>query len=358
LPEDDEKYMATALDLALSFPFTAPNPRVGAVVVRDGTVIGTGVHRGPGTAHAEADALDGIDAAGATLYVNLEPCMHDGRTPPCAPRVVTAGVARVVGAVEDPDPRVAGRGFEYLRSHDVEVTTGVLADGARDVNEAYLHHRRTGRPLVRLKLALTLDGRLAARDGSSRWITGPETRALVHVRRALAGAVLVGAGTVETDDPLLTSRDAGALRQPLRVVADSSGRTRPTARLFDGGNVVMTTTARCPHEVQVAWKEAGAEVAVLPGSEGVDLSALLDLLGARDVIEVYCEGGARLATALFAHDLVDRLDVHYGPVLVGSGPALGEMGVGSMGDARRWRMETVERAGDDVMISLVRAGGS
>lgn len=355
MPADDDKYMGTALELAVSFPFTAPNPRVGAVVVRDGDILGTGVHRGPGTPHAETVALDGIDASGATLYVNLEPCMHHARTPPCAPRVVAAGVARVVASTEDPDARVRGRGFEYLRGHGVEIATGVLTERALAANEPYMHHRRTGRPLVRLKLALTLDGRLAARDGSSRWITGADARADVHRGRAAAGAVLVGAGTIASDNPELTVRGLETPRRPVRVIVDARGRTSPAARVFGDGEVVVATTARCRHEVAVAYKEGGAEVLVLPERDGgVDLSVLLEVLGRRGLTEVYCEGGARIATSLIAHELVDRLELHYGPLMVGDGPSLGDIGVSSMAEARRWRTLDVRRAGDDVLISLAR----
>jgi diaminohydroxyphosphoribosylaminopyrimidine deaminase/5-amino-6-(5-phosphoribosylamino)uracil reductase len=218
-----------------------------------------------------------------------------------------------------------------------------------------MHHRRTGRPLVRLKLALTLDGRLAARDGSSRWITGADARTDVHRARAAAGAVLVGAGTIASDDPALTARGVDAPRRPVRVIVDARGRTSPSARVFGDGEVVVATTARCPHEVAVAYKEGGAEVLVLPErDDGVDLSVLLDVLGRRGLTEVYCEGGARIATSLIAHGLVDRLELHYGPLMVGDGPSLGDIGVSSMAEARRWRTVDVRRAGDDVLISFAR----
>ncbi|MGH2807694.1 MAG: bifunctional diaminohydroxyphosphoribosylaminopyrimidine deaminase/5-amino-6-(5-phosphoribosylamino)uracil reductase RibD, partial [Actinomycetota bacterium] len=205
---DDRFFMARAIELARIPLHTSPNPRVGAVVVRDGEVIGEGYHFGAGRPHAETEALRGVDdARGATVYVNLEPCMHRAETPPCAPALVEAGVARVVAALEDPDERVRGRGFEYLREHGVEVTGGVMAAEARALNAAFIHQRTTGRPLVTLKLALTIDGRLAASDGTSRWVTGPEARAVVHRRRAETDAILVGSGTVLADDPSLTARD-------------------------------------------------------------------------------------------------------------------------------------------------------
>ncbi|MGH2749036.1 MAG: bifunctional diaminohydroxyphosphoribosylaminopyrimidine deaminase/5-amino-6-(5-phosphoribosylamino)uracil reductase RibD [Actinomycetota bacterium] len=358
MEQSDERFMRRALDLAGSVPFTSPNPRVGAVVVREGRVVAEGFHRGAGTAHAEAVALDGIDATGATVYVNLEPCLHQGQTPPCAPALVGARVARVVAAVEDPDERVRGKGFAYLAHHGVEVVTGVLAQDARRINAAYIKHRETGRPLVTLKLALTLDGHLAASDRSARWITGEAARARVHVRRLECDAVLVGSGTVVADDPRLTVRAVDDPRQPIRVVVDASGRVAADAALFaEPGDVLMATTAACPHETQTDWKAAGAEIAVLPEKDGrVNLAALLELLGARQVLEIYCEGGARLATGLLAAELVDRLELHYGRVLVGgSGPRIEDIGVTTMSDAPRWKMLDVERLGDDVIVLLERA---
>jgi diaminohydroxyphosphoribosylaminopyrimidine deaminase / 5-amino-6-(5-phosphoribosylamino)uracil reductase len=352
----DEKHMRRALELARMAPYTNGNPRVGAVVVRDQAVVGEGFHLGSGHPHAETEALRGVEARGATMYVTLEPCNHQAGTPPCAPALVDAGLARVVVAIADPDVRVQGSGIDYLRGHGVEVEVGVLEDDARELNAAFIHHRTTGRPLVVLKLALTVDGRLAAADGSSQWITGEEARRRVHKARLDADGVLVGAGTVVADDPSLTVRAVEAPRQPHRVVVDSSGRVPPRANVFASeGNVVVATTATSPHEVQTAWKEAGAEVLVLPESdEGVDLAALVADLGGRGWLEVYCEGGAGLATSLLRDGLVDRLEVHYGPVVVGSGPSLGDLGIASMAEAQRWTTTTVERAGDDVIVSLRR----
>jgi diaminohydroxyphosphoribosylaminopyrimidine deaminase/5-amino-6-(5-phosphoribosylamino)uracil reductase len=360
--DTDVTMMRRALKLASSAQHTSPNPKVGAVLVRDGSVVGEAAHQGPPSPHAEMVALEGVDAAGTTLFINLEPCSHhtalDGRPRlPCCEAVAAAGVRRVVAAMQDPDPRVRGRGFEYLRSNGVEVEVGLLGAEARELNAAFVHHRSTGRPLVTVKLALTLDGRLAAPDGTARWITGPETRRKVHERRAVADAVMVGAGTVEDDDPQLTARDVGARRQPLRVVVDSSGRTDPKARVFAGaGEVLVATTDASPHEVHVAWKEAGTEVIVLARSErGVDLRELLAALGARRVLDLYCEGGAGLATSLLADDLVDRLELHYAPKLVGGGgPDIGDLGVRSMSDAQLWQIRETERVGGDLLVTLAR----
>jgi diaminohydroxyphosphoribosylaminopyrimidine deaminase/5-amino-6-(5-phosphoribosylamino)uracil reductase len=317
-------------------------------------VIGEGAHHGPGTPHAEALALDGIDARGATVYVTLEPCNHHGLTPPCAPRLVDAGVARVVAAVEDPDDRVAGSGFEVLRRAGVTVDAGVLRGEAERLNRAYLHHRRTGRSFVSLKLALTLDGRMTAADGSSQWITGPDARRVVHARRLECDAVMVGAGTLVADDPRLTVRDVPATRQPLRIVVDAAGRAPAHAAAIGDGSIVATTSS-CPHDVQIAWKETGAEVLVLPEAHsGVDLAALVEALGARGVVEVLCEGGPRLASNLIREDLAGRLELHYGPVLTGGGASLADLGVNSMAEALRFEVETTERAGDDLLVTLAR----
>jgi diaminohydroxyphosphoribosylaminopyrimidine deaminase/5-amino-6-(5-phosphoribosylamino)uracil reductase len=271
--------------------------------------------------------------------------------------VVAAGIARVVAAMEDPDGRVRGRGFATLEEAGVEVTVGVLEDAARRINIPFIHHRRTGLPFLVLKLALTLDGRLAAPDGSSRWITSPQTRVLVHEERARSDAILVGAGTVITDDPSLSVRDVDVVRRPTRVVVDATGRVPASAALFtstDDAVVIVATTDSSSHEAQTSWKEAGAEVLVLePSDEGVDLRHLLQELGSRDVLQVYCEGGAELATSLMKHRLVDRLQLHYGPkVAGGDGPSIANLGVGSMADAIAWTPTDVARVGGDLLVTL------
>lgn len=356
----DERFMREAIELALEPDFTSPNPRVGAVLVRDGIVLGRAAHHGPGTPHAEAAALAAVaDPRGATCYVTLEPCAHYGRTPPCAPALVEADVARVVAAIEDPDERVAGKGFDYLRAHGVQVDVGVLAREAEDMNVAYLHQRRTGRPLITLKLALTLDGRLAASDGSSVWITGDAARAIVHRRRHEVDAVMVGAGTVTADDPSLTVRDVPARRQPARVIVDSSGRIEPSAAVFRAGSeMIVATTDASPHDRHVSWKEAGAEVLVLPRSDtGIDLNALVGELARRSWIEIMCEGGGELATSLLRDDLVDRLEIFHGAVVVGrGGPDIGNLGIATLGDAPRFRLVTVDRFGDDVRVVYAKDG--
>ncbi|MGI8775151.1 MAG: bifunctional diaminohydroxyphosphoribosylaminopyrimidine deaminase/5-amino-6-(5-phosphoribosylamino)uracil reductase RibD [Actinomycetota bacterium] len=353
---DDERYMARALELARSPQRPSPNPRVGAVVVRDDRVIGEGAHFGSGHDHAEAMALDGIDASGATLYVNLEPCNHTGKRPPCVPLVSASGVGRVVIAHADPDERVAGRGIAHLRAAAVDVTVGVAEAAARRLNAPYIWHRATGRPWLTLKLAMSLDGRMAAPDGSSRWITGTPARRWVHRRRAEADVVLVGAGTVLADDPSLTSRLGENIVQPLRAVIDGRGSIDAGAKVFDDAAETLIVTTSGTHEAQLAWKEAGAEVVVLPADgRDVDLGGLLDLLGRRGVLEVYCEGGAGLATALLADGLPNRLEFFYAPMLLGGrGPALGELGLTTIAEAQRFETVDVERFGDDVLMIMER----
>ena len=356
---EDERYMARALELARRPLTTLGNPRVGAVVVKDGDILSEAWHGGSGTPHAEPRALEGLDARGATLYVNLEPCTHQGRMPPCAPAVIEAGVRRVVIGVLDPDERVAGKGVAALRAAGTEVTVGVLENESAALNAPYLHHRRTGRSFLTLKLALSQDGRLGAPDGSSRWITGEEARLEVHRRRAEVGAVMVGSGTVLADDPSLTARDVGAEHQPLKVILDGSGRVPPGARVFGVGDSMVVTTSRAPHETQVAWKEAGAEVVVLETSGGsVDVAALLELLGSRWITEVYVEGGAALATHLLASGLVDRIEIYRAPVWLGSGgPEIGSLGIASMSRAPRWRRESVCALGPDTLEVLAKENG-
>lgn len=354
------RFMHRALELALSAPFTSPNPRVGAVIVREGRVIGEGAHFGVGTPHAEAVALEAAgEARGATVFVTLEPCNHTGNTPPCAPALVEAGVERVVVAVSDPDERVSGSGLRLLQEAGIEVETGLLAERARMMNAPYLHHRRTGRAFLTLKLALTLDGRMAAPDGTSRWITGTEARTFAHSRRLEADAVMVGSGTVTADDPQLSVRDVPAGRQPVAVVVDASGSISPDAALFRAHDeVIIATHTAVPHEAQLAWKEAGAEVLVLPSPENdneVGIDGLLRELGRRGMVEVYCEGGARLATNLLGLDLVDRLEIHHGAAIIGEGgPAIGELGLRSMTDASRWRLVHSRAFDNDVVSTYER----
>lgn len=357
----DEALMARARSLAASVRrSTAPNPWVGAVVVAaDGCLVGEGATAPPGGPHAEVVALSvaGARARGATVAVTLEPCAHHGRTPPCADALVAAGVARVVVGVEDPDPRVAGSGVARLRAAGIDVTVGVGAAAVADQLAPYLHHRRTGRAFCLAKTALSIDGRVAAADGSSRWITGPAARADAHGLRADSQAVVVGAGTALADRPALTVRDAEAPpTPPVRVLLDAVGRVPAVGPLFDPrlAPTLVVTTDAAPDGSVDAWRAAGAEVAVVApaGRRGVALSETLALLGARGVLQAMVEGGSLLHGALLAEGLVDRLVTYVGGVALGvDGRAgLDWPGPPTIGDAPRWRLREVVALGDDVRI--------
>jgi diaminohydroxyphosphoribosylaminopyrimidine deaminase / 5-amino-6-(5-phosphoribosylamino)uracil reductase len=362
--DGDEGWMARAVALAEGGRGTAsPNPMVGAVLVLDGRVVGEGFHRAPGRPHAEVVALAaaGPLAAGATCYVTLEPCAHHGRTPPCVDALLQAGVARVVAALPDPDPRVDGEGFARLRAAGATVTVGVGAAAAAEQNAAYLTHRRLGRPRVTLKAAASLDGKVAAPDGSSQWITGPAARADAHRLRAEADAVVVGAGTALADDPRLTARPPGQVaRQPLRVLVDAAGRVGASGHLFDAAApTLVATTAAAPAAAVEAWRRAGAEVLVCQeaaredGGRGVDLAGLVGALGRRGVLELLVEGGPRLQAGFWAAGLADRLVWYLAPLVVGGDGAPGLLrdgGAPTLAAARALRIASVERLGEDLRV--------
>jgi diaminohydroxyphosphoribosylaminopyrimidine deaminase/5-amino-6-(5-phosphoribosylamino)uracil reductase len=332
---------------------------VGALVVREGRVVGEGWHEGPGTPHAEAMALAaaGDLARGAQLYVTLEPCDHFGRTPPCTQAIVRACVAEVVAALRDPNPIVDGRGFEQLRSNGVEVREGVLEDEAARQNAPFVRHVTTQLPLVTLKAAATLDGKVAARDGSSRWITGEAARAEVHRMRGAADAIVVGAGTALADDPALTVRDPGYRGRPvLRILVDAAGRVPATGRLFDGeAPTLVATTDACAPKAPNAWRAAGAEVVAFPAdaSGGVSLGDLLAFLGKRDAQAVLIEGGPTLAASAVRDGLVDRVVVFLAPKLLGGADApgvLGGEGLAPVDRAVRLDIVSVARVGEDLKV--------
>jgi diaminohydroxyphosphoribosylaminopyrimidine deaminase/5-amino-6-(5-phosphoribosylamino)uracil reductase len=326
---DDTAAMRAAIAAAATVrTSTAPNPWVGAVVAPgDGSIIATGATQPPGGPHAERVALAaaGDAARGATLYSTLEPCSHHGRTPPCVDEIVDAGIARVVVGITDPDPLVAGQGIAALRAAGIDVTVGVEADAVTDQLAPYLVHRRTGRPDVQLKLAATVDGRLAAPDGTSQWITGPEARTDAHRLRAESQAILVGAGTVRADDPALTVRHVEG-PDPLRVVL-----------------------GRAP---------AGAKVRPCLERSG-DLGEILDELGGRGVLQLLVEGGATVAQAFHAGGLVDHYVVYLAPAVFGGDdarPLFAGPGAPTMDALRRGRFTSVSRLGDDVRLDLVMRG--
>ena len=339
----------------------SPNPMVGAVVVRDGRVVGEGWHEGPGLPHAEIMALReaGADAArGATVVCTLEPCDHTGRTAPCTQALIEAGVARVVAATGDPNPLVDGAGFARLRAAGVEVVHGPLAAEARRLNEAFERHVMTGLPFVTLKSAATLDGKTAAADGSSKWITGEAARADVQRLRAGADAIVVGSRTVIADDPALTVRDPAFAdaRPPLRVVVDSRGAIAADARLFDGAApTVVATSERAPSARVAEWTAAGAEVLTLDldASGGVSLLGLMTTLGKRDVQGVLVEGGATLAWSVVRDGLADKVVLYVTPRLVGGVKApgvLGGAGFAPIAESLALEFSAITRLGPDLKV--------
>ncbi|MCL4228483.1 MAG: bifunctional diaminohydroxyphosphoribosylaminopyrimidine deaminase/5-amino-6-(5-phosphoribosylamino)uracil reductase RibD [Myxococcales bacterium] len=357
---DDARWMVRCLELAARGGRTSPNPRVGCVIVSArGEVLAEGWHRGPGTAHAEVDALARLGGAarGATLYVNLEPCDHHGRTPPCAPAVIASGVRRVVIGAMDPVPGHGG-GARRIARAGIEVTRGVLAPACEDLDRGFFTWARHGRPWFTLKAAMTLDGRIATARGESRWITGAAARAAAHGLRASHDAVLVGVGTVLADDPALTVRDAAGT-DPARVVVDSRLRTPPTARLLTAGGarVIVAGLTTAPAARRRRLERAGATVLGLPAVDGrVDLGALARALAGEGVTSVLVEGGGEVHASLLGAGLADEVVLHVAPRILGGrrgGPAwVGGDEVPRLADAHRLALHAVAFAGDDLILTL------
>lgn len=354
---EDHAHMARALRLAARGLYTTtPNPRVGCVIVQDGQVVGEGWHARAGEAHAEVHALRaaGARARGATVYVSLEPCSHYGRTPPCAHALIDAGVARVVAAMRDPNPQVAGRGIELLTLAGIRTEVGLLEEAARELNIGFVSRMTRGRPWVRIKTAASLDGKTALLNGQSQWITGEAARRDVHRWRARACAVLTGVGTVLVDDPQLNVRGLNTSRQPLKVVLDSRLRTPPTARILQDGKTLIVCQQAQPERLEPLLA-AGASVLELPGPGGrPDLGRLMDALAQRGVNELHVEAGATLNGALLAAGLVDEWLAYIAPVTLGHQarglfdlPALTDMGA-----RQGWRLREVQHVGADLRLRL------
>ncbi len=354
-------YMARALELARqALGSTSPNPAVGAVLVKDGRVVGEGFTQPPGGPHAEVVAIEqaGDEARGSTLYVTLEPCRHYGRTPPCTKAIIDAGIREVRFSHEDPDPQGRGQAAKELREAGIEVHVGEGETEARRINEAYVKQRLTGLPFVIAKWAMSLDGKIAATSGDSRWVSGSETREWSHRLRTQIDAIMVGVRTVLVDDPQLTARPGSvdSDRQPLRIVADSRGRIPVTARVLDGrGRALLATTAASSAVWRKQMTEAGAEVLVLPDREGrVDLTALLSLLGERQTLSLLVEGGGELLGSFFDRALVDKVHAVVAPLIIGgkdAPAAVAGRGVERMADALRLRDIVVDRLGEDTLVT-------
>ncbi|MDR1424729.1 MAG: bifunctional diaminohydroxyphosphoribosylaminopyrimidine deaminase/5-amino-6-(5-phosphoribosylamino)uracil reductase RibD [Azoarcus sp.] len=352
---NDHAAMARALALAeRGLNSTTPNPRVGCVLLRDGQIVGEGWHRRAGEPHAEVLALAAAaDAArGATAYVTLEPCSHFGRTPPCADALDKAGIARVVAAMQDPNPRVAGSGLARLRAAGIEVECGLMMEEARELNIGFVSRMTRNRPWVRLKAAATLDGKTALENGASQWITGPVARADGHRWRARACAILTGIGTVKADDPQLTVRDAPCERQPLRILVDAKLEVPPAARILQGAPILIATASTDAPRLR-ALAASGHRILSLPATgDRIDLPFLLRELAALELNEIHIEAGAGLNGALLAAGCVDELLLYLAPKIVGNAargmfdlPALT-----ALDGAARFRIRECTMAGEDVRV--------
>ncbi len=357
-------YMAQALSLAkLALGSVSPNPAVGAVIVKNDAVVGQGYTQPAGSEHAEIVALKqaGDQARGGAMYVTLEPCCHYGRTPPCSQAIIAAGIAEVHLAMLDPNPLICGRGREELGREGIKTYVGKQEEEAREINEAYIKFITTGIPFITAKFAISLDGKIATRSGDSKWISCEESREKVHSLRHITDAIMVGVNTVLADDPLLTCRCCGgrggtARKQPLRVVVDSKGHTPLTAQLFhEPGTTLLALGKSITPEKASAFVQVGAELLELPLTEGlVDLEELLRAMGKREITSVLAEGGGMLLGSLFDGGLVDKVVAFVAPVIIGGNKAktaVGGKGVDKVVDSLRLERITVERLGEDVMVS-------
>jgi diaminohydroxyphosphoribosylaminopyrimidine deaminase/5-amino-6-(5-phosphoribosylamino)uracil reductase len=353
----DTEGMALALEWAAKGMYiTAPNPRIGCVIVRDGEVIGAGHTQPAGQAHAEVQALRdararGKDVAGATAYVTLEPCSHYGRTPPCSTALVQAGLGRVVTAMVDPNPLVAGRGLAQLEAAGIAVSAGIMADEAYELSIGFFTRMRHGRPWVRLKTAASLDGATALTSGESQWITSLDARADGHAWRARASAILTGIGTVKADDPQLTVRGIDTALQPRRVIVDSRLEIDPGSRILQGEPCWIVAAQPDPGK-EARLRAAGHEIIILPNSSGkVDLPALMLELGRREINELHVEAGGKLNASLVREGCVDELLVYLAPSLIGPGQGMFALApLAHLGDKFALRFHSVQQVGPDLRI--------
>jgi diaminohydroxyphosphoribosylaminopyrimidine deaminase/5-amino-6-(5-phosphoribosylamino)uracil reductase len=361
--ERDLKHLSRAIELATRAKGrTSPNPLVGALVVKGDRILGEGYHEAAGDPHAERMALAACteDPAGATMYVSLEPCAHHGRTPPCTEAIVEAGLKRIVIASDDPTEKASGRGVGILRDEGirVDVVDGEVAEAARLINQPFRKHARTGRPLVLVKYAMTLDGKVATRTGDSKWISSGASRARAHRWRAESDAVAVGIGTALTDDPLLTSRVDAVARQPRRIVFDAEARLPVTSQLVESAAlapVILICSRAASRTHTQSLVSAGIDVVTVSGeNESARVAAALDELGARDIQSLLVEGGPHLAGAFLDADEVDELRVFIAPVIAGgrhARPAVEGEGVATIAEAARALATEVERIEDDVLVT-------
>ncbi len=357
-----EQLMKRALELAQKgWGMTNPNPLVGAVLVRDDRIVGEGWHRALGQPHAEIEAVRaaGDLARGSTLYVSLEPCSHTGRTPPCAKAIIEQGIAKVHIAMSDPNPKVSGRGIQMLRDAGIPVTCGLLEDQARKQNEIFIHYITCHKPWVVMKSAMTLDGKIAAYTGDSKWVSGQISRQLVHRLRSRMAAVLVGSQTVLNDNPRLNVRiDQLAGTNPLRVVVDSQGRTDPGSLVYEpDGQAMLATTTRLDPEREAAYLARGIRIEKLDGPDGrVDLFALIHKLYELEIDSVLVEGGGSLTAAMLEANLINKVMVFIAPKIIGGAKAptpVEGRGFGRMAQAIQLRDIQVTQLDEDLLVEGV-----
>jgi diaminohydroxyphosphoribosylaminopyrimidine deaminase/5-amino-6-(5-phosphoribosylamino)uracil reductase len=349
--------MTLALQQAeLAMTISTPNPRVGCIIVKDNTIIGRGHTQAPGGNHAEIEAMrnaaaNGHDVRGATVYVTLEPCSHFGRTPPCADALIKAGVGRVVAAIGDPNPQVAGQGLARLAAAGIAVESGLMADAAREMNIGFFSRMQRGKPWVRMKTAASLDGKTALHSGVSQWITSPQARDDGHAWRARACAVLTGIGTVRQDDPQLNVRAVATPRQPRRIIIDSRLAIAPQAKILAGGGSWVFCAVDDPLKREIL-ESGGNEVIVLPNRDGkVDLPAVIAELGKRQINELHVEAGAKLNAALISEGCVDELLLYLAPSLIGDARDMFALpALPSLAQQIPLKFHDVQRIGPDLRV--------
>lgn len=361
--EKDTIYMRQAIILGEQARLIAPpNPWVGCLIVKDGHVLAQGHTQTAGGDHAETVALTAAAerAQGATVYVSLEPCAHYGKTPPCVKALIQAKIGRVVVALEDPDARVNGRGLAALRQAGISVTVGTCAEEATQSLKPYLHHRKTGLPYCILKSAVSIDGRTAAADGSSQWITSDEARSDAHSMRAYSQAIAVGSRTAQRDNPLLTVRHGALLPAypPLRVILNSSGCLSPGLKIFANSEAptLIATSERCSAETRIQWEKSGAEVVFLPtNNEGIDLQALLQILGQKQIIQLLVEGGGALHSSFIKEKLFNQLTVYLGACILGPQglPAFSDVTIASIHSALRLQLISYKLLSSSVRLDYI-----
>jgi diaminohydroxyphosphoribosylaminopyrimidine deaminase/5-amino-6-(5-phosphoribosylamino)uracil reductase len=358
---NDQHFMQMALDLAIKGEgFTSPNPLVGAVVVKDGKLIGGGFHEAVGGPHAEVNAIDaaGKLTPGATLYVTLEPCNHTGRTPPCTQKILDAGISRVVVAMPDPNENVAGGGIQYLEQQGLEVATGICEEQARKQNEAFITYVTTGRPFVIAKCAATLDGRIATRTGDSKWVTGEAARRFVHRLRHAVDAIMVGINTVVKDDPSLTTRLGDREgKDPARIILDTHLSIAPDARVLQQASTAETILVAgkgLEQRKKAVFEKAGVRVIEAPLKHGrIDIAALIEQLGAMEISSLLIEGGSQVLASAFSAGIIDKVQFFYAPKILGGDdgiPICSGPGAELMRQSIALKDIAVQRFGDDVLI--------